>query len=214
MLQRFGHFSHELALNSSCHLGSGAGRKEAFSCCLTRWMLEDNHDKELICSGRQDFGSVHSSAVFCKTTFPVRADAASPAALLVLACGAFGNNQIISAPCRSQVLEGVLHSLDQDGTMSVEDFFYGLLRNGKPLTPSASTPYRQLKRHLSMQVRGRGSPCHAQLPRGCWDGDGAGGVLLGKGRDGPFEVMGFGAPCRTWWALKGCKLCTGGKDVA
>ncbi|XP_075609307.1 ninein isoform X4 [Balearica regulorum gibbericeps] len=35
--------------------------------------------------------------------------------------------------------------------MSIEDFFYGLLKNGKSLTPSASTPYRQLKRHLSMQ---------------------------------------------------------------
>ncbi|XP_021259200.1 ninein isoform X2 [Numida meleagris] len=50
-----------------------------------------------------------------------------------------------------EVLEEVLHNLEQDGTMSVEDFFYGLFRNGKPLTPSASTPYRQLKRHLSMQ---------------------------------------------------------------
>ncbi|XP_009979226.1 PREDICTED: ninein, partial [Tauraco erythrolophus] len=50
-----------------------------------------------------------------------------------------------------EVLEEVLHNLDQDGTMSIEDFFYGLFRNGKSLTPSASTPYRQLKRHLSMQ---------------------------------------------------------------
>ncbi|XP_068874760.1 ninein isoform X2 [Aphelocoma coerulescens] len=50
-----------------------------------------------------------------------------------------------------EVLEEVLHNLEQDGTMSIEDFFYGLLRNGKSLTPSASTPYRQLKRHLSMQ---------------------------------------------------------------
>ncbi|XP_009074479.1 PREDICTED: ninein [Acanthisitta chloris] len=50
-----------------------------------------------------------------------------------------------------EVLEEVLHNLEQDGTMSVEDFFYGLLKNGKSLTPSASTPYRQLKRHLSMQ---------------------------------------------------------------
>ncbi|XP_059675344.1 ninein isoform X2 [Gavia stellata] len=50
-----------------------------------------------------------------------------------------------------EVLEEVLHNLEQDGTMSVEDFFYGLFKNGKPLTPSASTPYRQLKRHLSMQ---------------------------------------------------------------
>ncbi|XP_075006833.1 ninein isoform X2 [Calonectris borealis] len=50
-----------------------------------------------------------------------------------------------------EVLEEVLRNLEQDGTMSVEDFFYGLFRNGKSLTPSASTPYRQLKRHLSMQ---------------------------------------------------------------
>ncbi|XP_054683833.1 ninein isoform X2 [Grus americana] len=50
-----------------------------------------------------------------------------------------------------EVLEEVLHNLEQDGTMSIEDFFYGLLKNGKSLTPSASTPYRQLKRHLSMQ---------------------------------------------------------------
>ncbi|KAM7110410.1 ninein isoform 2-T4 [Ciconia maguari] len=50
-----------------------------------------------------------------------------------------------------EVLEEVLRNLEQDGTMSVEDFFYGLFKNGKSLTPSASTPYRQLKRHLSMQ---------------------------------------------------------------
>ncbi|KAM3670499.1 ninein [Ammospiza maritima maritima] len=50
-----------------------------------------------------------------------------------------------------EVLEEVLHNVEQDGTMSIEDFFYGLFRNGKSLTPSASTPYRQLKRHLSMQ---------------------------------------------------------------
>ncbi|XP_025059272.1 ninein isoform X2 [Alligator sinensis] len=51
----------------------------------------------------------------------------------------------------TEVLEEVFHNLEQDGTMSVEDFFYGLFKNGKSLTPSASTPYRQLKRHLSMQ---------------------------------------------------------------
>uniref|UniRef100_A0A8B9BX49 Ninein n=1 Tax=Anser brachyrhynchus TaxID=132585 RepID=A0A8B9BX49_9AVES len=65
---------------------------------------------------------------------------------LVSMCEQFGLQNV-----SGEVLEGVLRSLDQDGTMSVEDFFYGLLRNGKPLTPSASTPYRQLKRHLSMQ---------------------------------------------------------------
>ncbi|XP_037359211.1 ninein isoform X4 [Talpa occidentalis] len=50
-----------------------------------------------------------------------------------------------------EMLEEVFHNLNPDGTMSVEDFFYGLFKNGKSLTPSASTPYRQLKRHLSMQ---------------------------------------------------------------
>ncbi|XP_034504463.1 ninein isoform X3 [Ailuropoda melanoleuca] len=50
-----------------------------------------------------------------------------------------------------EMLEEVFHNLDPDGTMSLEDFFYGLFKNGKSLTPSASTPYRQLKRHLSMQ---------------------------------------------------------------
>ncbi|XP_010126613.1 PREDICTED: ninein [Chlamydotis macqueenii] len=50
-----------------------------------------------------------------------------------------------------EVLEEVLQNLEQDGTMSIEDFFYGLFKNGKLMTPSASTPYRQLKRHLSMQ---------------------------------------------------------------
>ncbi|KAG3261188.1 ninein, transcript variant X6 [Ictidomys tridecemlineatus] len=50
-----------------------------------------------------------------------------------------------------EMLEEVFHNLDPNGTMSVEDFFYGLFKNGKSLTPSASTPYRQLKRHLSMQ---------------------------------------------------------------
>lgn len=58
---------------------------------------------------------------------------------------------------RFQVLEDVFHNLEQDGTMSVEDFFYGLFKNGKSLTSSASTPYRQLKRHLSMQVRSVGT---------------------------------------------------------
>ncbi|XP_058396578.1 ninein isoform X8 [Diceros bicornis minor] len=50
-----------------------------------------------------------------------------------------------------EMLEEVFHNLDPDGTMSVEDFFCGLFKNGKSLPPSASTPYRQLKRHLSMQ---------------------------------------------------------------
>ncbi|XP_075388087.1 ninein isoform X2 [Tenrec ecaudatus] len=50
-----------------------------------------------------------------------------------------------------EMLEDVFHNLEPDGTMSVEEFFYGLFKNGKSLTPSASTPYRRLKRHLSVQ---------------------------------------------------------------
>nr|XP_028577265.1 LOW QUALITY PROTEIN: ninein [Podarcis muralis] len=50
-----------------------------------------------------------------------------------------------------QVAEDVFRNLEHDGTMSIEDFFYGFFKIGKPLPPSASTPYRQLKRHLSMQ---------------------------------------------------------------
>uniref|UniRef100_A0A8C5KWB1 Ninein n=1 Tax=Jaculus jaculus TaxID=51337 RepID=A0A8C5KWB1_JACJA len=50
-----------------------------------------------------------------------------------------------------EALEEVFSHLDPDGTMSVEDFFYGLFKSGKALAPSACTPYRQLKRHLSMQ---------------------------------------------------------------
>uniref|UniRef100_A0A803T4V0 EF-hand domain-containing protein n=1 Tax=Anolis carolinensis TaxID=28377 RepID=A0A803T4V0_ANOCA len=49
------------------------------------------------------------------------------------------------------VLEEVFRDLEHNnGTMSIEDFFYGLFKIRKPLPPSASTPYRQLKRHLSM----------------------------------------------------------------
>ncbi|NXY53923.1 NIN protein, partial [Callaeas wilsoni] len=65
---------------------------------------------------------------------------------LVSICEQYGLHAVAG-----EVLEEVLHNLEQDGTMSIEDFFYGLFRNGKSLTPSASTPYRQLKRHLSMQ---------------------------------------------------------------
>ncbi|XP_046509253.1 ninein isoform X10 [Equus quagga] len=65
---------------------------------------------------------------------------------LVSICEQYGLQSI-----DGEMLEEVFHNLDPDGTMSVEDFFYGLFKNGKSLPPSASTPYRQLKRHLSMQ---------------------------------------------------------------
>ncbi|XP_032763764.1 ninein isoform X1 [Rattus rattus] len=65
---------------------------------------------------------------------------------LVSICEQYGLQNVDGA-----MLEEVFLSLNPDGTMSVEDFFYGLFKTGKSLTPSASTPYRQLKRHLSMQ---------------------------------------------------------------
>ncbi|KAM6467376.1 ninein isoform 7-T11 [Liasis olivaceus] len=67
---------------------------------------------------------------------------------LISICEQFGLQNI-----DTQMLEEVFRNLDHNNdTMSVEDFFYGLFKIGKPLPPSASTPYRQLKRHLSMQA--------------------------------------------------------------
>nr|DBA14496.1 TPA: hypothetical protein GDO54_005454 [Pyxicephalus adspersus] len=50
-----------------------------------------------------------------------------------------------------EALEDALQNLDHDETMSLQDFFYEVCKNTKPPTPSSSTPYRQLKRHLSLQ---------------------------------------------------------------
>uniref|UniRef100_A0A8C5N0I9 Ninein n=1 Tax=Leptobrachium leishanense TaxID=445787 RepID=A0A8C5N0I9_9ANUR len=50
-----------------------------------------------------------------------------------------------------ETLEDAFQNLDQDDTMSFQDFFSKVCRNTKPLTPSVSTPYRHFKRHLSMQ---------------------------------------------------------------
>ncbi|KAM4014298.1 ninein isoform 2-T2 [Anomaloglossus baeobatrachus] len=50
-----------------------------------------------------------------------------------------------------EALEDALQNLDHDDTMSLQDFFYEVCKNTKPPTPSSSTPYRQLKRHLSLQ---------------------------------------------------------------
>ncbi|KAM8808006.1 ninein [Eudromia elegans] len=54
-----------------------------------------------------------------------------------------------SAAPPAPVLEEVFRHLERDGTVSLQDVFPRLLGSGTP--PSASTPYRQLKRHLSMQ---------------------------------------------------------------
>ncbi|XP_069495062.1 ninein isoform X6 [Ambystoma mexicanum] len=50
-----------------------------------------------------------------------------------------------------ETMEDAFQNLSQDDTMSLQDFFYAVFKNGCPPTPSASTPYRQLKRHLSIQ---------------------------------------------------------------
>ncbi|XP_042356960.1 ninein isoform X3 [Plectropomus leopardus] len=44
-----------------------------------------------------------------------------------------------------------LQSLTGDGVMNVQEFVSSVVSLNKPPTPSASTPYRQLKRHLSTQ---------------------------------------------------------------
>ncbi|XP_078515856.1 ninein isoform X5 [Lissotriton helveticus] len=50
-----------------------------------------------------------------------------------------------------EAMEDTFQNLSQDDTMSLQDFFYAVFKNGSPPTPSSSTPYRQLKRHLSIQ---------------------------------------------------------------
>ncbi|XP_068948049.1 ninein isoform X2 [Petaurus breviceps papuanus] len=50
-----------------------------------------------------------------------------------------------------ETFEDIFHDLKPDGTTNMKGFFYGLFKNGKSLTTSASTPCRQLKRHLSVQ---------------------------------------------------------------
>ncbi|XP_073466526.1 ninein isoform X2 [Aquarana catesbeiana] len=50
-----------------------------------------------------------------------------------------------------EALEDAVQNVDHDETMSLQDFFYEVCKNTKPPTPSSSTPYRQLKRHFSLQ---------------------------------------------------------------
>lgn len=51
-----------------------------------------------------------------------------------------------------QLNQDLLQSLTGEGIMSVEEFVSRVLNRNKPQTQSASTPYRQLKRHHSTQV--------------------------------------------------------------
>ncbi|XP_067895194.1 ninein isoform X2 [Heterodontus francisci] len=49
----------------------------------------------------------------------------------------------------AEILDDIFQKLDQDGLMRLEDFLYGIFKKSAP--SSASTPYRQLKRHHSQQ---------------------------------------------------------------
>ncbi|XP_060685166.1 ninein isoform X1 [Hemiscyllium ocellatum] len=49
----------------------------------------------------------------------------------------------------AEILDDIFQKLDQDGLMRLEDFIYGIFKKSTP--SSASTPYRQLKRHHSQQ---------------------------------------------------------------
>ncbi|XP_033498841.2 uncharacterized protein nin isoform X2 [Epinephelus lanceolatus] len=67
--------------------------------------------------------------------------------------GCAGHTELL-ALCEHLGLEinaDILQSLTSDGIMSVQEFVSRVVNHNKPPTPSASTPYRQLKRHLSTQ---------------------------------------------------------------
>ncbi|XP_034713446.1 ninein isoform X1 [Etheostoma cragini] len=67
--------------------------------------------------------------------------------------GCAGHAQLL-ALCEHLGLEihlDVLQSLTGDGVMNVQEFVSRVVNHDKPPTPSASTPYRQLKRHHSTQ---------------------------------------------------------------
>ncbi|XP_068577937.1 ninein [Cebidichthys violaceus] len=67
--------------------------------------------------------------------------------------GCAGHSELL-ALCEHLGLEmnlDMLQSLTGDGVMNVQEFVSRVVNHNKPPTPSASTPYRQLKRHHSTQ---------------------------------------------------------------
>ncbi|XP_059208937.1 ninein isoform X2 [Centropristis striata] len=67
--------------------------------------------------------------------------------------GCAGHTELL-ALCEHLGLEinlEVIQSLTGDGAMNVQEFVSRVVNHNKPPTPSASTPYRQLKRHHSTQ---------------------------------------------------------------
>ncbi|XP_078262194.1 ninein isoform X2 [Rhinoraja longicauda] len=64
----------------------------------------------------------------------------------------------------AQLLDDIFQKLDQDGLMRLEDFLHGIFKRSAP--SSASTPYRQLKRHHSLQPfdeSGRRTACPSTM---------------------------------------------------
>ncbi|XP_072222141.1 uncharacterized protein [Leuresthes tenuis] len=67
--------------------------------------------------------------------------------------GCAGHTELL-ALCKSLDLElngDALQSLTGDGVMNVQEFVFRVVNHNTPPTPSASTPYRQLKRYHSTQ---------------------------------------------------------------
>ncbi|KAI4803635.1 hypothetical protein KUCAC02_025298, partial [Chaenocephalus aceratus] len=67
-------------------------------------------------------------------------------------------------PCILQINVDVFQSLTGDGEMNVQEFVSRVLNQNKPPTPSASTPYRQLKRLHSTQPFDEGGRRTASCP--------------------------------------------------
>ncbi|KAL6105235.1 nin [Pungitius sinensis] len=66
-------------------------------------------------------------------------------------CAAYSKLHALCEHLRLELHLDVLQNLAGDGEMDVQEFVSRVLNPNKPPTPSASTPYRQLKRHHSTQ---------------------------------------------------------------
>ncbi|XP_062413327.1 ninein isoform X2 [Pungitius pungitius] len=66
-------------------------------------------------------------------------------------CAAYSKLHALCEHLRLELHLDLLQNLTGDGEMDVQEFVSRVLNPNKPPTPSASTPYRQLKRHHSTQ---------------------------------------------------------------
>ncbi|MEE6492293.1 hypothetical protein FKM82_016541 [Ascaphus truei] len=111
---------------------------------LRFWNPDDLNASQNVLSPAQDWVEEKLQLV-CEDLGLTRDDHLNRKKLLSI-CEQYGFQNL-----EKESLEDNFQNLDQDDTMSLQDFFYEVLKHTKPLTPSSSTPYRQLKRHLSMQ---------------------------------------------------------------